>query len=406
MENVRIGVFGHYGNSNLGDESIILSVIQNLERRLPEAEFIGLSINPDNSEKRFAMESYPIRNLSSGEHKLNFINSIDHLLLYKMFNKPVSELLFLKKSFHIIKDLDLLLVCGSNQFIDTFGGVRGYPYTLLKWTILAKMRGAKVVFASVGAGPILNSNTYRMLKPALKKADYISYRDQGSKNMIESQIENVNGAICPDLAHGLMVNPKNSNKKNGKKIVGVNPMPVFDPRYWYKGDEDKYSDYIDKLSRFVNYLTGRGYAVQLFNTHPKDLNVANDVIEYLKVTGVEQDRLPAVIKSYSVENLINAISDMDAVVATRFHAAVLPLRLGKPVLGIAYYRKTKELLTDIGMGEYCVDINNFTTQDLAIRISSMFMNMDILKDTIKLRFQEYQKQLDSQWDKIVELVNE
>ena len=79
MENVRIGLFGHYCNSNLGDVSIILSVLQNLEKRLYEAEFIGFSVNPENSKERFSMKSFPIRDQSSGEHRLNFINSIDPL---------------------------------------------------------------------------------------------------------------------------------------------------------------------------------------------------------------------------------------------------------------------------------------------------------------------------------------
>jgi len=31
----RIGIFGHVGNKNLGDESIIASVIQNIRRAMP-----------------------------------------------------------------------------------------------------------------------------------------------------------------------------------------------------------------------------------------------------------------------------------------------------------------------------------------------------------------------------------
>jgi polysaccharide pyruvyl transferase WcaK-like protein len=188
--------------------------------------------------------------------------------------------------------------------------------------------------------------------------------------------------------------------------VGINPMPVFDQRYWYKSEEDKYRDYVDKLSRFAKYLADKGYAVQLFNTHPKDLNVASDIIENLKKMGLEQHQLPKIIKLFSVEDLIDEIANMDIIVATRFHASVLPLRFGIPVLGIGYYRKTDELLTDIGLGEYYVDINNFTTQELESRFDAMVKNMGSLKDTIHSRFQEYHAQLDRQWDLIVDLVND
>lgn len=37
--NVKIGVFGHYGNRNLGDEAIITAVIQNPKRELSHATY-------------------------------------------------------------------------------------------------------------------------------------------------------------------------------------------------------------------------------------------------------------------------------------------------------------------------------------------------------------------------------
>ena len=58
---VRIGVFGHYGNKNLGDEAIVAAVIQNLRLRIPNVELEGLSINPIDTEKRHGIPSFPIR---------------------------------------------------------------------------------------------------------------------------------------------------------------------------------------------------------------------------------------------------------------------------------------------------------------------------------------------------------
>lgn len=58
---LRIGIFGHYGNRNLGDESIIEAVIANLRERLPEAELVCLSIDPADSRERHQLEAFPIR---------------------------------------------------------------------------------------------------------------------------------------------------------------------------------------------------------------------------------------------------------------------------------------------------------------------------------------------------------
>jgi polysaccharide pyruvyl transferase WcaK-like protein len=45
----------------------------------------------------------------------------------------------------------------------------------------------------------------------------------------------------------------------------------------------------------------------------------------------------------------------DYVVATRFHGALLPLVLEKPVLAIAYHRKSRELLESVGQSDQVID---------------------------------------------------
>ena len=62
---LTIAVFGHYGNQNLGDESITAAVIQNVRQRLPRARVIGLSGNPGDTRVRHGVDAYPIRSAVS-----------------------------------------------------------------------------------------------------------------------------------------------------------------------------------------------------------------------------------------------------------------------------------------------------------------------------------------------------
>lgn len=91
-----------------------------------------------------------------------------------------SEYRFLAQARDYLRGMDLLLVTGSNQFLDNFGGPWGFPYTLLKWTLLAKKNGTRVAFISVGAGPLSHPLSFFMLKHTLRRADFVSFRDQGS----------------------------------------------------------------------------------------------------------------------------------------------------------------------------------------------------------------------------------
>src|SRR5262249_61198590 len=91
------------------------------------------------------------------------------------------NLIFLAQSSTRLKGTDLLIVTGGNQLIDYFGGVWGFPFTLLTWCLLARMRGARVAFLSVGAGPLSSALGGGFWRWSLALADYCSFRDESSR---------------------------------------------------------------------------------------------------------------------------------------------------------------------------------------------------------------------------------
>lgn len=249
QKRIRVGLFGNYGNNNLGDEAIIKASIENLRERIPNIEIIGLSLKPLDTKQRHNINSFPLRFDSSkkkvskqsdeiesltqkkeGESSGSF-RSFKELLKDKMnhsstifgifyyINNLRTEIRFLRRVRERLENLDVLIICGSNQLGDWFGGVWGRPYTLFKWVQLAKLTDTQVFFVSVGAGPVLHSLSYFMFKKSLKHADYLSYRDQGSKSLIESNISKIRGDIYPDLAHSLKLNPGKRNHKKSKKLL-------------------------------------------------------------------------------------------------------------------------------------------------------------------------------------------
>src|SRR5207245_7460390 len=61
---MRIGVFGHVGSQNLGDEALIAAVLQNVRRRYPEAELRGFTGRPHDTEQRHRIPAFPIRRMN------------------------------------------------------------------------------------------------------------------------------------------------------------------------------------------------------------------------------------------------------------------------------------------------------------------------------------------------------
>jgi polysaccharide pyruvyl transferase WcaK-like protein len=138
----------------------------------------------------------------------------------------------------------------------------------------------------------------------------------------------------------------NRTKERDGTVVGVNPIPFFDRRYWHEADGDVYAQYVAKMASFCCWLTENRYRVSLFPTQLRaDPLVIADISSAIKQMAGEKIAANVVEQTItSLDDLISAISIMDLVVAARFHGVIIPCLLGKPVLAMAYHRKTRELM--------------------------------------------------------------
>lgn len=435
-ESVRgVGVWGHYGNQNLGDEAIIEAVLHQLRRRMPQARLCCFSINPDDSAQRHGVDAYPIRRLvakkahqappvhSAGpqaagvvsgranwRQRLAAIPLIGPLLRATVRAKDVAhgvvkEMRFLIESRRHLRGIDVLLIAGSNQFLDNFGGPWGFPATLLKWTVLARLAGVKVFYVSVGAGPLDHPTSHRLVRWALKFPHYVSLRDDASAALIRDIGVRAPLRVYPDLAHGLPLEqivpaalPVGA-VGHSRPVIGINPMPLYDPRYWCEKDDSRYRVYLVKMVNFVHRLMEAGHPFFLFATQEKDNNVIVDMLRELStLRGQPMDFEDYVLTSQSVSTLMANIQAADIAVATRFHGTVLSLHAGKPMLGVCYHRKAQDLMTAYGQQDYAVELDTFDVDDLWQRFERLFERRAQEQATIAQHNVQHQALIQSQYE--------
>src|SRR5262249_29338762 len=208
-------------------------------------------------------------------------------------------------------------------------------YTLLKWSALAKLMGAKLAFVSVGAGPIHSRLSKRMLRWALLLADYRSFRDQVSRRVASGFCERfASDPVVPDLAFSLPLD--NIVDATGDRvIVGINTMAIFDSRYWPDNDERRYSSLVDRFAQLIRWIEEANYDYFFFATNPRDVLVVRDIGKRLGSTRAEFAD-PEIFPG-SVGGLMHRIGRAHVVVALRFHGIVLSYALGKPTLALEYW---------------------------------------------------------------------
>src|SRR5262249_20630742 len=149
----------------------------------------------------------------------------------------------------------------------------------------------KLLFVSVGAGPIYGVFARWLVKAALSLADYRSYRDSSSKQYLESiGFQTTNDPVCPDLAFSLPPMPPADRTVQDKDrpVIGLGLM-YYAGRYSVPNPKNEtYLAYLKNLVDAVAWLVARGYDVRLLIGDLWDIPVTHEFRELLK------KRLPAI----------------------------------------------------------------------------------------------------------------
>jgi polysaccharide pyruvyl transferase WcaK-like protein len=421
----KIGLLGPYGYGSLGDAALLDAMIQNIRQRYPDAQIVGIAPNPEDTEKWHKIPAYPVTRMPDRDWRRpdqvtlprNPIRKFAYWLRYHpnsrlrkleraLFRLPL-ELILAKRAWSFLKDFDRVIICGGGQLDDYWGGAWSLPYTILKWSILAKLRGAQLQFVSVGAGPIDAPLSKIFFKRALALANYCSYRDAESKIYMEGVGFKRNDPVYPDLAHSLQVSieslsPASSEEQTGKGTVGIGPMAYFDPRVWPERDSSVYMGYVGKLAEFVKWLIRHEYKIRFF---PGDFHFDSLVIEDL-IHLLHEDKTLCtegkLIKEpiYTVETLLQQLAATDIVVATRFHGVLLSHFMEKPVVALSYHQKIDTLMAAAGQSAYNLSVASFDVPSLIACFQALEANRENAVAQIRQQKQAYITALNEQYARI------
>ena len=422
----KIGLLHHVGGGNLGDDATLAAIATNIKRRRPNAEIVAFSMNPDDTETRHGIVSHPIRRKGwkigykptgtetrfKGTLKALTRKHRSIFFLLRVASATIEvfrELSFLVSSRRSIKSLDLLIISGGGQLTEK-DGPWGFPYTIFKWVLLAKSAGVRCIFLNVGAGPLTQRLSKFFVRRALLVSDYVSLRDDKSQALVHEIGFTGESRVYPDNVYGLEV----ATAKNGplerraQSIVGFAPMPFpdLDPGGSPpENDRIIYESFIRKLSIFASQIIGQSHALTIFGT---DIGVDPLAIEGLQKAllgdhGISSSQYRVNQCFKSTHDLLATISGMDYVVTCRFHGVVFAHLLNKPVLAIAHHPKVIELMTEIGLSSYCVDIRDFDPNLLAEKFASIVINADEIKGRMAVSLKRNRQRLRSQFDELFDV---
>ena len=217
------------------------------------------------------------------------------------------------------------------------------------WDYMAEKRSFYVMGANFG--PYHTEDYREKMAQIYAKMKDVCFRDRYSLDLF-SQVKTVRQA--PDI---LFSYPMPQVKVEEQQIfVSVINCAFRDGRHGLTAYD---TSYVQNMAQLLSKYRQKGYRLILgsFCTHEGD---DEGIGKILRVMGAE-DAADIQVLSYDGTNadvLTTAIAQSEFVVATRFHAAILSIAAGRPVLPVIYSDKTLHVLEDLGFDGPMIDIRS------------------------------------------------
>uniref|UniRef100_A0A7C4JR75 Polysaccharide pyruvyl transferase domain-containing protein n=1 Tax=Thermodesulfobacterium geofontis TaxID=1295609 RepID=A0A7C4JR75_9BACT len=302
---MKIFLSGYYGAKNLGDELILLKIIEDILSIIPGAEFFVWSLDKDFTNS--FLKDYPV-------------SAVDR------FNP--------KDTVNAIKSSDIV-VLGGGGIIQEYYGIKiedlfkDFGYHVVSYAIpplLGKIFNKKVFYWCLGHGPVVTKDALFFSRWFYSLADVITLRDEQSYSLVKE--------LLPDAKVFLDTDPlldfnfqKYSLEKKEKNLLGVSI------RKWFNEEE-----IIEKVGKALRRLVeDQDIRVLLI---PCDLSLDLDTTERIKPYLPEKSLFEFEIQG--IEDVVRAISLCDWFMGMRLHSLICAYRLGVPFLALSYDVKTEE----------------------------------------------------------------
>lgn len=396
---LKVSFFGHFGSPNAGNESTLLAILARLRSLSPDGEFRCICTLPEVVAARDGIEAVPIttRVAKLWDRGIPLSRRVPMALV-----GVGAEARQYARAFRKLKGTDILVVPGTGLVTDAYGLSYWGPYSLFKWSLMAKLRRCKVLIISVGAGPIHRAPGRILAKAALSLADYRSYRDDASRDYLTGiGFPASHDRVYPDLVFGLpeaLLPIDGARREGARRVVGLGLMEYngsyssSDPR------AETYTAYLESLAVFATWLLEHDYDIRLL-LGDADTIVIEDFRAALEALLGDYDESRIIERPIaSVHDVLGAIAAADVVVATRFHNVLLSLLLNKPVIAISHHHKCSSLMRWMKLPEYTHEIDGMDADRLIEQFRELEQNRDTVKRTIGEGVDGARAALDEQYD--------
>ncbi len=304
-----IVISGYYGYNNIGDDSVLGVIVQNIKEKAPNMNITVLSSKPKETKKMYGVDS---------------INRYNFFRLSRM-----------------MKNTSLLISGGGSLFQDaTSTKSLLYYISVIK---IALRKKVKVMVYSNGIGPITSERNRLMTRKILEQADIITLRDDDSFAEIKAlDVRRSDIQITADPAFAMVP----ATQKRLREVLdaeGINPDAkyiVISVRKWKYNCEE----FEEALARVCVYIKEQLDSEPLFIPMQRsvDTEICKNIISMAGCGSL-------ITGKYTGDELMSVIAKAEVVIGMRLHTLIYAIAAGVPIAGLSYDPKVDALLECAGV---------------------------------------------------------
>ena len=398
---LHIGVFGPYHSRNFGDTAIQKAVIGKLRHCFPGVRFTAICSDPPDAEQMHSIPAFPISGIP--DH-LTHSNCAARSFLQRVRGKLgriyQSKIGWLWNIASCCRSLDVLIISGSGQLDDFWGGPWKHPLSMFVWSLLARLSGKKVIVFGIGWDDLSTRIGKLFAFNAMRLAHYRVFRDSGTLEKLAAAGVTIKNNVCPDPAFGLPT-PAVERVTNDPLIVMVCPI---NSRAWLEKPDESYALYLQTLTNCCEQLLRDGYVIRLASSQTyMDLPLAQEMAETLRQRTGKTERIQ-IFEAQTVAYFQEVARGADVVVASRLHSLILSAVAETPLVAISYGRKVTHMMADLGMSDFCLELPKLQHDSLLSAVMQALDRREELHKSLKETMSRYDGELDEQYRAIQQIV--
>ncbi|MDD5944535.1 MAG: polysaccharide pyruvyl transferase CsaB [Clostridia bacterium] len=332
----RILMSGYYGYNNSGDEAILTTIYNNIQKMDGDLNITVLSRDPEETTAKYG-----------------FKNVVSRFDIFKLLSE--------------IKKCDILLSGGGSLLQDTTS-TRSLMY-YLSIIVWAKIMHKKVMLYANGIGPVSKNANRKIVRRVINKADIITLREEDSKKeLISMGVTNKNMYVTADPVFTMEPASRAISKtlliKAGvpqdKGIIGVSV------RNWKNSD-----DFVEKFAEICDTIHDKfdKNIVFVVMHNPNDTNISKQVMAKMKNCSYILDG------SYSPKEIMGMIGEMELILSMRLHTLIFATKQRVPIVGFVYDPKINSYLNLLRMPSGG-NVINMDTAKILEEVEEVLLNRD------------------------------